>query len=85
MKEEFWTKRDGTRIAVGDMDVDHLRNRRILVSTKHDEMSGIDFHEDDGRAMLNAQAHRDLANLNVFFPLIGGGVYGSPALQKRYE
>jgi hypothetical protein len=25
MEEEFWTERDGTKIAVGDMDVDHLR------------------------------------------------------------
>ena len=53
MKEEFWTQRDGTRIAVGNMDVEHLRNtlrmilrnqreQRILISTKYDEMSGID-------------------------------------------
>lgn len=25
-KEEFWTTRDGHRLAVGEMDLDHLRN-----------------------------------------------------------
>lgn len=25
-KEEFWTCKDGRRLAVGEMDVDHLRN-----------------------------------------------------------
>lgn len=52
MQEEYWTKRDGTKIAVGDMDIEHLRNTlrmlirkanaaRILISTKY----GLD--EDD--------------------------------------
>lgn len=50
-KEEYWIQRDGSRIAVGDMDIDHLRNtlrliirntRKIRISTKYDEMSGIE-------------------------------------------
>ena len=32
MKEQYWTTKDGTKIAVGDMSVDHLRNvLRMLI------------------------------------------------------
>jgi hypothetical protein len=33
--EEYWTKRDGTRIAVGDMDIDHLRNALRMIIRNH--------------------------------------------------
>lgn len=35
--EEYWTKRDGTRIAVGDMDVEHLRNTLRMIIRKRRE------------------------------------------------
>lgn len=32
--EQYWTMKDGTKIAVGDMSVDHLRNvLRLLIRT----------------------------------------------------
>lgn len=94
MDEEYWTRRDGTKIAVGDMDVDHLRNalrmilrnrreRRVITSAKYD-LEKLHF-PDDCQAELNAQAYQDLANPNAFFPLLDGGVYGSPELQKKHS
>ena len=36
VREEFWTTRDGRRLAVGEMDIDHLRNtlRMILARAR---------------------------------------------------
>jgi hypothetical protein len=94
MTEEFWTKRDGTKIAVGNMSMEHLQNtlrmlirksrerRHILISTEHDEMSGID--ESNYENMRDEQAYHNLANPHIFFPLLEGGVYGSSDLQKKY-
>jgi hypothetical protein len=97
--EEYWIQRDGTKIAVGDMDIGHLRNTlRMIIrkARKHrerqqtvDEMfcfpdpSIWDRHWDYKDAS-DAQAYRDLANPNVLFPLLDGGVRGSPALQAKY-
>lgn len=91
--------RDGTRVAVGDMDVEHLlrntlrmiirnrrESRRILVSTEHDEVSGMEeemtyFQWKDSQ---DARRYCDLANPNIFFPLLEGGVHGSLGLQQRH-
>jgi hypothetical protein len=91
MKEEFWTKRDGTRIAVGDMDVEHLqntlrmiiRNNRRLVE-KHEELAFPEMTYFEWEDSQDAQAYRDLANPDIFFPLLEGGVHGSPELQERH-
>jgi hypothetical protein len=90
LNDEYWTTRDGRRIAVGEMNVEHLRNvlRMILryrrrevaklISTQHDD--DLAFPEFNGQDELNA--YRDLANPNVYFPLLG--VHGSPELQKKH-
>ena len=89
--EEYWTKRDGTKIAVGDMDVDHLRNvLRMLIRVRRRtvarEMKAILSEALD--SMTEGEWHdrvrRDLSNPDVFFPLLDGGVYGSTALQQKY-
>jgi hypothetical protein len=92
LDDEYWTTQDGRRIAVGEMDVEHLRNvlRMILrnrrreaaklISTQYDD--DFAFLDVDGQDELNAQAYRDLANPDVYFPLLG--VHGSPELQKKH-
>jgi hypothetical protein len=88
MDDEIWTTQDGRRIAVGEMNVEHLRNvlrmilrkRRKAVRERINQLFN-DPHS-DGQAELNAQYYRDLANPNVYFPLLG--VYGSPELQKKH-
>jgi len=35
MVDEFWTMRDGTKIAVGDMSESHVRNALRMVIRKH--------------------------------------------------
>lgn len=87
MEEEYWTKRDGTKIAVGDMDVEHLRNtlRMILRQRRRAVVETIEYDDfGDGQDVSSAQAYRDLANPRVFFPLLDGGIYGSAALQVKY-
>lgn len=94
MKEEYWTKRDGTKVAVGEMDVDHLRNalRMVIRTARRRRLRAVrdtieKFHFDDGgdgQDILNAEHHRALANPHAFFPLLEGGVHGSPELQKKY-
>lgn len=96
VREEYWTMRDGRKIVVGDMDVDHLRNTlrmlirkarkarassvaRAALAEALDSMTQFEWED-----MRDAQAYQDLANPHVFFPLIDGGVYGSPELQKRH-
>jgi hypothetical protein len=95
MKEEFWTKRDGTKIAVGDMEVEHLRNtlRMIIRNNRHRVVEVIAKEENlppyaiedqywYWEAERDARAYRAMADPNVFFPMIDGGVYGSPELQR---
>ena len=84
--EQFWTKRDGTRIAVGDMDIDHLRNtlRMIIRKERYRKMEILHSDEIDYRDISDAQAYHDLANPKIFFPLLDGVVYGSIELQKKH-
>lgn len=47
--EQYWTMKDGTKIAVGDMSVDHLRNvLRMLI--KNDRIT---FDLDDSSYMID--------------------------------
>lgn len=99
MRDEIWTTRDGRKIPVGEMTEDHVRNvlRMILHKRRIDARKVANGRtareecerllavadegwdgQDDGRYL------RDLANPNIYFPLIDGGVYGSPALQSRF-
>jgi hypothetical protein len=90
--DEIWVTKDGRRIPVADMSEDHVRNalrmilrkRRLRVERIIRQLDDVAFAESDGQDELNAQAYRDLANPKVFFPLLEGGVYGSPDLQKRH-
>ena len=46
MTEEFWTTKTGERIAVGDMDEDHVRNvLRYLIRKKNNEDNPEDLGE----------------------------------------
>lgn len=36
-KEEYWTMKDGTEIAVGDMEEEHVRNALRMVIRRHRE------------------------------------------------
>ena len=39
MKEEYWTTKEGKKIAVGDMDIEHLRNTlRMLLRKRESEL-----------------------------------------------
>lgn len=92
MDEEYWTTREGKEIAVGEMEVEHLRNAMRMVLRKRRQTvarlealeSALDATVGDTQDELAAQAYRDLANPRVFFPLLEGGVYGSPDLQCRH-
>jgi hypothetical protein len=46
------------------------------------QLDYIAYAESDGQAELNAQAYRDLANPDAYFPLLGA--HGSPELQKKH-
>jgi hypothetical protein len=89
--DEIWTTRDGQKIAVGDMDEQHVRNALRMILRARRKMARTildnthDFHEDNGQDMLNDQYRRDLSNPKIFFPLIGEGVYGSEELAKRFK
>jgi hypothetical protein len=95
--DEMWTTQDGRKIAVGDMEESHVRNvlRMILrkrrerfdrhMAALEQEMITSAFADDiDPQVLMNAQHYRDLADPDVFFPLLDGGVFGSPELQKKY-
>jgi len=87
--DEIWTMKDGTRIAVGDMEERHVRNALRMVLRQHRKRKAAraaldDLTVGDGQDMLNAEHYRMLANPSVFFPLLDGGVHGSPALQAKY-
>lgn len=87
--DEIWTTRDGRKIAVGDMEESHVRNAlRMLLRARRKKAERLRERYDDdigdGQDLMNAQCHRDLANPNAYFPLLEGGVHGSPDLQKRY-
>jgi hypothetical protein len=90
LNDEYWTTQDGRRIAVGEMNVEHLRNvlrmmlrkRRLRVEKMIKQLDDIVYAESDGQDELNAQYYRDLANPNVYFPLLG--VHGGPELQKKH-
>lgn len=55
--EEYWTRRDGSRIAVGNMDVDHLRNalrmtirrarRRLALTMVLQQLNQIEAYAED--------------------------------------
>jgi hypothetical protein len=85
-KEEFWTTCDGTRIAVGDMDEGHVRNALRMVLRNRRLRAGLlraalDINPQD---LLNDEHFRALADPHAYFPLLEGGVHGSPELQKKY-
>jgi hypothetical protein len=61
-----------------------LRQRRRVAARLIGDVEEFCCTEDDGQAMLNDQHRRDLANSACFFPLLDGGVYGSPELQRKY-
>lgn len=92
VQDEIWTMRDGTKIAVGDMDEDHVRNtlrmimrqRRLKREAKLASILDETMTIGDAQEMLNSQYWSDLANPNCFFPLLDGGVCGSPELQRKY-
>jgi len=90
-EEEVWTTRDGRKIAVGDMEPQHLRNTLRMILRKRrlaqQRLKRIQLDLDidfDGQAELSSSAQRDLANPNCYFPLLEGGVYGSAELAKKY-
>ncbi len=89
-REEYWIRRDGTKIAVGDMDVDHLRNtlrmiiRNVRRRRRDDVSASSEMSYFEYKDMSDAQAYRNLASPHAFFPMLEGGVYGSPELQKKY-
>jgi hypothetical protein len=87
--DEIWITKDGRKIPVGEMSEEHVRNalRMVLRMRRHAAKKIIETlepYEGDGQDFLNAQAYRDLANPNAFFPLLEGGVYGSKDLQAKY-
>jgi hypothetical protein len=43
MADELWTTRDGTQIAVGDMDEDHVRNALRMILRKWREQAQRDM------------------------------------------
>jgi hypothetical protein len=92
-REEYWVKRDGTKIAVGDMDVEHLRNalrmvirnkRRIARQYARQLLEGSLESAFDWEAESDSWHYNALANPQVYFPLLDGGVWGSPELQRKY-
>lgn len=95
-RDEIWTMKDGTKIAVGDMEERHVRNAlRMVIRTARrrrqlraalEEIRSDDCEMTVGEAqeMLNTQHYLALANPGAFFPLLEGGVYGSPELQAKY-
>ena len=47
MNEEIWTMKDGTKIAVGEMDIEHLRNTlRMIIRTKREKERFIEAIEE---------------------------------------
>ena len=47
MEEEYWTTKDGRKIAVGDMTEEHLKNtlRMILRKRREEEFGYDDMHD----------------------------------------
>lgn len=90
--------KDGTQIAVGDMEERHVRNALRMLIRQHRKRrerrstamqsalvgGDYDLSGGEGQDMLNAEHYRMLANPSAFFPLLDGGVHGSPALQAKY-
>src|ERR1700722_3477963 len=80
MTDEVWTMRDGTTIAVGDMDEGHVRNALRMVlrkarraTEKRDRLAAMTrrvmeeaYADVDPQDILHAQAMRDLSNPNCF-------------------
>lgn len=81
--------RDGTKIAVGDMDIDHLRNTlRMIIRTTRKRRRRADLRQaldeitvGEAQDILAGDAYRNLANPQAYFPLLG--CFGSPELQQR--
>ncbi len=89
MKDEIWITKDGKKISVGDMEESHVRNAlRMVIRQMRESLEEptreLEPSAGDMQDMLHAQAMLDLANPNAFFPLLEGGVYGSPELYKRH-
>ena len=45
MKEEYWTTKKGERIAVGDMDEDHVRNCLRMLIRREEEGTNDDVYK----------------------------------------
>ncbi len=92
-KDEIWTTKDGRKILVSEMSEDHvrdalrlvLRKRRLQARKEARRVFGDASDEIDSQDFLHAEAMRDLANPNAFFPLLDGGVYGSPELAAKHR
>lgn len=84
MKDEIWTKRDGTKIAVSDMDESHVRNALRMVIRNHRKLiekralarALVELMNEEtmswgGQDELHAEAMQRLRDPNVHFPLLG--------------
>lgn len=89
--DEIWTTKDGTKIAVADMDEEHVRNvlrmllrkarlkRERRIQQALPEMTVGEIQDE-----LSAVAYSQLKNPDAYFPLLDGGVYGSQSLFEKY-
>lgn len=98
MKDEIWTMKDGTKIAVSDMSESHVRNALRMVIRNMNKakaraalrraaaLAGDDWMTvGDIQDELSNQAYNRLSDPGSFFPLLEGGRHGSPELAARYD
>ncbi len=90
MIDEIWTMRDGTKIAVSDMEESHVRNalRMVIRKTRRRLARKFENYEmtvGEAQDKLSNLAWNDLSNPNAYFPLLEGGRYGSPDLAARHD
>ena len=94
MRDETWTMRDGTKIKVGDMDENHVRNalRMVIRQARRRKLRAAldvirpEYEMTVGEMQdeLSARAYQDLKNPGAYFPYLDGGVHGSQSLYEKY-
>jgi hypothetical protein len=82
-QEEYWVTKDGKRIAVGDLDLTHLRNivRNIISRRRYAELCLKRIMEMED--VLGKQYQKDLADPNCYFSPLGR--FGGPGLAKEFK